>query len=72
MQNHISVKFMFMERSQEDHSTGLLKKVYSLVGAMQYGDCVVIVNSIKSITNTLTNASDMLLNFQKTAMDIDN
>ena len=39
---------------------------------MQYGDCVVIVNSINTITYTLTNASDVFMNFQKNALYIDN
>ena len=61
----------------KDTVTALGAMTYSVwktlgVGTMQYGDCVVIVNSINTITYTLTNASDVFMNFQKNALYIDN
>ena len=60
-----------------DTVTALGAMLYSLwqtlgVGKMQYGDCVVIVNSINMITYSLSNASDVFLSFQKNALYIDN
>lgn len=42
------------------------------VGAMRYGDCVIIINSINSIARSLSNASNIYLNFQRNALYIDN
>ncbi len=42
------------------------------VKTMAYGDCVVVINSIDNLANTLTNSADILMKFQENALFIEN
>ena len=69
--------FSYIMTECNDVLAGLGAMLYSVwqtleVGKMSYGDCIVVVNSIESVSYALTNSADTLLKFHENALYIEN